>query len=198
MDRALVLRFVKETQAEEWTKLEAQYTTAAEAEFFKQLEKALKTRSTLDVLRQGIKLIPGIKFSLCFFKPASGLNADLVRLYEANILSIIRQVRYSLKNENAIDVVLFDTGLPVVTVELKNLLAGSTFRHAEKQYRDDRSPSGEPLLTFKRGALVHFATDEDNVSMTTRLQNGRTRFLPFNRGRDGGAGNPDIEGLPRG
>ena len=29
--------------------------------------------------------------------------------------------------------------------------------------------------------------------MTTRLANGRTRFLPFNRGRDGGAGNPDIE-----
>jgi type I restriction enzyme R subunit len=71
MDRSLVLRFVKETQAQEWAKLEEQYTTAAEAEFFKQLEKALKTRSTLDVLRQGIKLIPGIKFSLCSFKPRS-------------------------------------------------------------------------------------------------------------------------------
>ena len=194
IDRALVLRFVKETQSDEWTKLEAQYTTAAEAEFFKQLEKALKTRSTLDVLRQGIKLSPGIKFSLCFFKPASGLNTELVRLYEANILSVVRQVRYSLKNENAIDAVLFLNGLPVVTAELKNLLTGSTFRHAEKQYRHDRSPAGEPLLTFKRGALVHFAMDEDNVSMTTRLQNGKTHFLPFNRGRDGGAGNSDIEG----
>lgn len=194
MDRELVLRFVKETQDVEWTKLEAQYTTAVEAEFFKQLEKALKTRSMLDVLRQGIKLIPGIKFSLCFFKPASGLNADLVRLFEANILSVIRQVRYSLKNENAIDVVFFVNGLPIATAELKNLLTGSTFRHAERQYRFDRSPSGEPLLTFKRGAIVHFAMDEDNVSMTTRLQNGKTRFLPFNRGRDGGAGNPDIEG----
>ena len=194
MDRELVLRFVKETQGEQWSKLEAQYTTAAEAEFFKQLEKALKTRSMLDVLRQGIKLIPGIKFSLCFFKPASGLNADLVRLYEANILSVIRQVRYSLKNENAIDVVFFVNGLPIATAELKNLLTGSTFRHAERQYRFDRSPAGEPLLTFKRGAIVHFAMDEDNVSMTTRLQNGKTRFLPFNRGRDGGAGNPDIEG----
>jgi type I restriction enzyme R subunit len=192
-DCGLVLRFVKETQAEEWSKLEAQYTTAAEAEFLKQLEKALKTRSMLDVLRQGIKLIPGIKFSLCFFKPASGLNSDLVRLYESNVLSVIRQVRYSLKNENAIDVVLFINGLPVVTAELKNLLTGSTFRHAEKQYRYDRSPAGEPLLTFKRGALVHFAMDEDNVSMATRLQNGRTGFLPFNRGRDGGAGNPDVE-----
>jgi type I restriction enzyme R subunit len=193
LDRALLLRFVKETQAEEWSNLEAQYTTAAESEFFKQLEKALKTRSKLDVFRQGIKLIPGIKFSLCFFRPASGLNSELVGLYEANILSVIRQVRYSLKNENAIDVVLFINGVPVVTAELKNLLTGSTFRHAEKQYRYDRPPAGEPLLTFKRGALVHFALDEDNVSMTTRLQNGRTGFLPFNRGRDGGAGNPDIE-----
>lgn len=194
MDRELVLRFVKETQPDEWRKLEAQYTTAAEAEFFKQLEKALKTRGTLDVLRQGLKLIPNIKLALCFFKPASGLNAELVRLYEANILSIIRQLRYSQRSENAIDVALFVNGLPVATAELKNLLTGSTFRHAEKQYRYDRSPAGEPLLTFKRGALVHFAMDEDNISMTTRLQNGKTRFLPFNRGRDGGAGNPDVPG----
>jgi type I restriction enzyme R subunit len=193
IDRQLVLQFIRETQIDEWAKLETQYSSASEAEFIKQLEKALKTRSTLDVLRQGIKLIPGIKFSLCFFKPASGLNGDLVRLFEANILSVIRQVRYSLKNENAIDAVFFVNGLPVATAELKNLLTGSTFRHAEKQYRCDRSPAGEPLLTFKRGAIVHFAMDEDNVSMSTRLQNGKTRFLPFNRGRDGGAGNPEIE-----
>lgn len=193
MDRELVLRFVKETQPEEWRKLEAQYTTSAEAEFFKQLEKALKTRGTLEVLRQGLKLIPNIRLSLCYFKPASGLNSELVRLYEANILSVIRQLRYSQRSENAIDVALFLNGLPVATVELKNLLTGSTFRHAEKQYRNDRSPAGEPLLTFKRGALVHFAMDEDNISMTTRLQNGKTRFLPFNRGRDSGAGNPDIQ-----
>ena len=194
VDRELVLRFVKETQPGEWRKLEAQYTTAAEAEFFKQLEKALKTRGTLDVLRHGIKLIPRIRFSLCFFKPASGLNAALVSHYEANILSVIRQLRYSKRSENAIDVALFVNGLPVATAELKNRPTGTTFRHAEKQYRDDRSPAGEPLLTFKRGALVHFAMDEDLVSMTTRLANGKTRFLPFNRGRNGGTGNPDTEG----
>lgn len=193
MDRDLVLRFVKETQPEEWQKLEAQYSASAESEFFKQLERALKTRGTLEVLRQGLKLVPNIRLSLCYFKPASGLNSELVRLYEANILSVIRQLRYSQRSENAIDIALFLNGLPVATVELKNLLTGSTFRHAEKQYRDDRSPAGEPLLTFKRGALVHFAMDEDNISMTTRLQNGKTRFLPFNRGRDGGAGNPDIQ-----
>ena len=83
-------------------------------------------------------------------------------------------------------------GIPVTTLEVKNHLTGQTIRHAERQYRQDRSPAGEPLLTFKRGAIVHFAVDQDNVSMTTRLMNGKTRFLPFNRGRDGGAGNPDV------
>lgn len=192
LDRELVLRFVRETQPEEWKKLEAQYTGSAEVEFFKQLEKGLKDRGTLDVLRRGFKMIPNINFAFCFFQPASGLNPELRRLYEANILSAMRQVRYSRKNENAIDVLLFINGIPVATLELKNLLTGSNFRHAEKQYRTDRSPAGEPLLSFKRGAPVHFALDQDNVSMTTRLLNGRTRFLPFNRGREGGAGNPDI------
>ncbi len=193
LDKALVMEFIKTTQAEEWKRLEEQYTTAAEIEFFKQLDKALSQRGTLDVLRQGIKLIPGIKFSLCYFKPASGLNEDLLRLFNANILSVVDELEYSAKNDNRIDIALFVNGIPLATMECKNLSTGSTFRHAERQYRADRAPAGEPLLTFKRGALVHFALDQDNVSMTTRLNNGKTFFLPFNRGRDGGAGNPDVE-----
>lgn len=104
---------------------------------------------------------------------------------------------YSAKNKNAIDLVTFVNGIPVATLEVKNLLTGQNVKHAEKQYRQDRPPAGEPLLTFKRGAIVHFAVDQDNVSMTTRLMNGKTRFLPFNRGRDGGAGNPDVPGENR-
>ena len=193
LDKAIALRFVRSTQSEEWVKLESHYSASAEETFFKQLEKALKDRGLLDVLRQGIKIVPGIKFALCYFRPASLLEPKRVAEYKANILSVMKEVEYSQKNGNRLDVVLFLNGLPVATLEAKNLLTGSNFRHAEKQYRKDRSPAGEPLLTFKRGALVHFALDEDNVSMTTRLQNGRTRFLPFNRGRDGGAGNPDVE-----
>lgn len=192
MDRPLVLRFVQGTQTEAWDRLAAQYSTSAEDTFFKQLEKALKDRGLLDVLRKGIKIVPGIPFSLCYFRPASGLEPKRLAEYHANILSVMDEVEYSQKHDGRIDVVLFVNGLPIVTLEAKNLLTGSTFRSAEKQYRDDRAPAGEPLLTFKRGALVHFALDEDNVSMTTRLQNGKTRFLPFNRGRDGGAGNPDV------
>lgn len=192
IDKALLMKFIKSTQTAEWNRLEEQYTTAAETEFFKQLEKALTQRGTLDVLRQGIKLIPGIKFSLCFFKPASGLNENLQKLFDANILSVIDELEYSIKNDNRIDIGLFLNGIPLATMECKNQSTGTTFKNAENQYRKDRAPAGEPLLTFKRGALVHFAVDEDNVSMTTRLNNGKTRFLPFNRGQNGGAGNPDI------
>jgi type I restriction enzyme R subunit len=194
MDRALVLRFLQDTQPDEWAKLVTHYATTAEDTLFTQLTRALKDRGLLDVLRSGLKIVPGIRFSLCFFRPASGIEPKRITEFEANILSIMDEVEYSQKHGGRLDVVLFLNGLPVATIEAKNLLTGSTFRHAERQYRTDRSPAGEPLLTFKRGALVHFALDEDNVSMTTRLQNGKTRFLPFNRGRDGGAGNPDVPG----
>ncbi len=150
MDKALVLRFAQETQPNEWEKLSSHYTASAEETFFTQLSKALKDRGLLDVLRSGIKIVPGIKFSLCYFRPASSLEPKRVAEYEANILSVMKEVEYSAKHGNRLDVVLFLNGLPVVTIEAKNLLTGSTFRHAERQYRKDRSPAGESLLTFKR------------------------------------------------
>jgi len=197
LDTELLFRFLKATQPEAWQTLEDHYSVQAEAEVLKRLEQALKQNPTHVVLREGIKLVPNIRFQLCYFKPASDLNPDLTRLYEANSLSVMRQVTYSAKNKNAIDLVTFVNGIPVATLEVKNLLTAQNVKHAERQYRKDRSPAGEPLLTFKRGAIVHFAVDQDNVSMTTRLMNGKTKFLPFNRGRCGGAGNPDIPGENR-
>lgn len=197
LDPELLFRFLRTTQPEAWQTLEDHYSAQAEAEVLKRLDKALKDAPTHTVLREGIRLVPNIRFALCFFKPASNLNPDLTRLFDANILSVMRQVTYSAKSRNAIDLVTFVNGIPVATLEVKNLLTGQNIKHAEKQYRQDRSPAGEPLLTFKRGAIVHFALDQDNVSMTTRLMNGKTRFLPFNRGRDGGAGNPNVPGENR-
>ncbi|MBO6728231.1 MAG: type I restriction endonuclease subunit R, partial [Maricaulis sp.] len=193
LDVELVCEFLKASQPEAWKALEAQYPGSAQRTVIDQLSKMLKRVGTLEVLRQGIKLVPNIKFQLCAFKPASSINWDLVRLYEANILSVIQEVEYSTKNGNRIDTVLYVNGIPVATCEFKNTLTGSNYKTAEKQYKKDRSPAGEPLLTFKRGALVHFALDQDYVSMATRLANGKTFFLPFNRGRDGGGGNPDVK-----
>lgn len=192
LDKELLIQFLQATQPDAWQSLEDHYSGSAESELLKRLEQALRTQPTHKVLRDGLKLVPNINFSLCYFKPASNLNPDLTRLYEANILSVMRQVTYSARNRNAIDIVTFVNGIPVTTIEVKNNLTGQTVKHAERQYRKDRPPAGEPLLTFKRGAIVHFAIDQNHISMTTRLKNGKTWFLPFNRGRDGGAGNPDI------
>lgn len=107
---------------------------------------------------------------------------------------MVRQVRYSLHNENSIDVVLFLNGLPVATVELKTDFTQS-IQDAIDQYRFDRLPrskaqTSEPLLSFPSGALVHFAVSNSEVHMVTRLDGPATEFLPFNQGDNGGAGNP--------
>ncbi len=193
LDKELVVQFLQTTQADQWAKLEDHYPGNSENELFKVLTKALKDVGTLEVLRRGIKLVPNIHFALCHFQPASSLNLELTKAYEANILSIAKEIVYSTRHDNRIDLVLYVNGLPVATFEVKNTLTGSTFKDAEWQYRKDRAPANEPLLTYKRGALVHFALDQNHVSMTTRLRNGKTFFLPFNRGRNGGAGNPDVK-----
>ncbi|MBK1634363.1 type I restriction endonuclease subunit R [Rhodovulum adriaticum] len=194
LDPEMIEEFVRTTQPDAWKKLGEQYPGKTRETLARQVEARLKAVGTLEVLRKGITIVPGIKIALCAFKPSSGLNAKLVKAYEGNVLTVMRQVRYSMRSENALDTVLFVNGIPIVTMEFKNTLTGSTYQTAETQYRRDRAPNGEPLLSFKRGALVHFALDQDNVSMTTHLNNGQTRFLPFNRGREGGAGNPDVEG----
>ncbi|MGI9371858.1 MAG: type I restriction endonuclease subunit R [Hyphomicrobiales bacterium] len=192
LDKELLIRFLKSSQPDAWQALENHYSGSAESALFKRLEQALRSQPTHKALRDGLKLVPNITLSLCYFKPASNLNPELTRLYEANILSVMQQVHYSARNRNAIDIVTFVNGIPVTTIEVKNNLTRQTVKHAEMQYRTDRPPAGEPLLTFKRGAIVHFAVDQNLISMTTRLMNGNTRFLPFNRGHDGGAGNPDV------
>jgi type I restriction enzyme R subunit len=147
------------------------------------------------VLRNGFK-DSGCKFRLAYFRPASGLNEETQRLHAANVFSVVRQVRYSEKNDNSLDVVLFLNGLPIFTGELKNPLTGQDVEDAIRQYKTNRDPR-EPLLAYGR-CVAHFAIDPDLVYVTTRLAGGETRFLPFNQGRFGGAGNPPVPPTRRG
>ena len=144
----------------------------------------------LDCLRHGVT-DRGVKLRLAFFRPATGMNPETLALYGKNILTITRQVHFSEKKPGlAVDVLLSLNGLPVATAELKNPFTGQNVAHARKQYSLDRDPS-EPLFQFRKRALVHFAVDPDEVFMTTRLASKDTSFLPFNKGGDGGKGNPD-------
>ena len=191
-----LLGWVEETQPKAWEALTNSHGAAAEATLLDRIRKQLDDRGTLDVLRYGVELL-GLRqpLTLAQFKPALAMNPDLQARYAANRLRVVRQVRYSLHNENAIDLVLFLNGLAVATVELKSDFTQSV-DDAVDQYRFDRNPrpkgqsAAEPLLEFPRGALVHFAVSNSEARMTTKLQGGPTVFLPFNRGDHGGAGNP--------
>jgi type I restriction enzyme R subunit len=188
IDPDLLLEFIISTQKEEWQRLEEQHGTAVIPKFLSRLDSQIRRRGTLHVLRNGIKDF-GCFFDLAYFQPATTLNPEHQAKFAQNIFSVMRQVQYSAKNNNSIDLVIFLNGLPIVTIELKNKLTGQNAIDAILQYQRDRDPRGEPLLAFKR-CLVHFALDGDSVYMTTHLKGQATYFLPFNRGNNGGAGNP--------
>jgi len=194
-----VIAWVQTTQSKAWETLTKNQGAAAEAALLDRIRKQLDDRGTLDVLRHGVELL-GLRqpLQLAQFKPALAMNPDLQTKYAANRLRIVRQVRYSVHNENSIDMVLFLNGIPVATVELKSNFTQSV-QDAVDQYRFDRNPrpkgqsTADAILDFPRGALVHFAVSNSEVMMTTRLQGVATRFLPFNQGDDGAAGNPPNE-----
>lgn len=218
-----VLGFIKDTQDEQWQKYRKLYPSNPEQKFLErvasQLNKAdpnaanreIRTYGTLGVLRHELR-DRGTRFSLCQFKPEHDLNPDTLARYKKNRLRVVPELVYSpwATNEHEaetgvrakkwrIDLVLFVNGLPVATLELKSEMKQSV-HNALKQYKttrfaiDPATKKPEPLLTFKRGALVHFAVSQYEVYMTTRLEGEDTFFLPFNKGtKDGGAGNDTPE-----
>lgn len=190
-----VIAWVQQTQPDAWKTLAKNHGNSAADTLLTRIRAQLDQRGTLDVLRRGVEIL-GLRqpIKLAEFKPALGINPDILARYEANRLRVVRQVRYSLHNENCIDVVLLLNGLPIATVELKTDFTQSV-HDAIDQYRFDRLPhpkgqAAEPLLSFPNGALVHFAVSNAEVHMVTRLDGPATVFLPFNQGDGGGAGNP--------
>ena len=196
-----VVGWIKASQPKAWEAIEKSHGSAAPKVIAERLRKALDSQGTLAVLREGFDMI-GLRqpIAMCQFKPALAMNADLQARFSANRLRVVRQVRYSVHNENCIDLVLFVNGIPVTTAELKSHYTQSV-QDAIYQYQTDREPifkpknAPEPLLAFPGGALVHFAVSNDRAAMSTRLAGLDSTFLPFNLGDAGGAGNPPKDGI---
>ena len=182
------LFFIRATQGKVWEKLEALHEEQTGARVLESLCKWLDTHGVLATLRHGFKCY-GRTLRIAYFRPAHGLNPELEARYQSNRLGLTRQLHFSTKTEKSLDVVLSVNGIPVVTLELKNPLSGQTAADAIYQYRHDRDPR-ESIFAFVKRAQVHFAVDTEEAHMTTRLAGSATHFLPFNRGNDGGAGNP--------
>ena len=184
-----VVDFLLATQPKVWEKLKQHHGADVKPRFLGRLSREIARRGALDVLRNGVK-DSGCKFRLAYFRPASGLNEELQRLHAANLFAVVRQLRFSEQGDQSLDLALFLNGIPIFTAELKNPLNGQDVEDAIHQYRNDRDPR-EPLFGYGR-CLAHFAVDPELVFVTTALAGPKTRFLPFNQGRFGGAGNPPV------
>ena len=190
---ARALAFIAETQPKLWAGMRTLHGAGLETLLTDALVKELDLKGSLHLLRHGFKFF-GRTFRIAYFKPAHGLNEEVLRLYAQNRLTVTRQVPCHPGRSDTVDLLFAVNGLPVATCELKNPATGQNWRHAVRQYQQDRDPRA-PLFAFKRRALVHFAADPDEAHMTTRLARTATRFLPFNRGShpgavECGAGNP--------
>lgn len=186
LDTERVKRFILSTQKKKAENTACFASEMSERRFFTELNKQLATRGITDVLRKGFRYISEI-FDMYYPLP-SELNPTAQEMYAMNIFCVTRQLFYSKDNSNSIDVMVSLNGMPVMTIELKNHYTGQTVENAIKQYQTDRD-ANDPLLAPKRCA-VHFAVDDDDIRMCTWLSGKSSWFLPFNKGVNGGAGNP--------
>ena len=192
-----VIGWLRDTQPEAWDRLERLNKANTEKRVLDTLVKKLGAQpvgGTLEVLRQGFSVAGGGTLSMSQALPEDDRNETVAARYASHRLRVVRQLRYNTTREWSIDLVFFVNGLPVATWELKSDFTQHV-DDAVRQYRNDRSPKApgggvEPLLAFRRGALVHFAVSMTRVLMCTHLQGDRSRFLPFDRGNGGAAGNP--------
>lgn len=188
LDPVLVLGFIQATQKKLWKSLDVIHKAETGKVVLDHLVKELDTKGMLKVLRQGFKCYGKLR-RVAVFAPNNRMNPDTLTLYGKNVLSVTRQLFYGTEHSKSLDLVLFLNGLPIATVELKNPLSGQTVEDAKRQYKKDRDHR-ELLFDFTKRTLVHFAVDQDQVLMTTRLSGDKTHFLPFNLGNQGHAGNP--------
>lgn len=186
LDTERVKRFILSTQKKKAENTACFVSEVSERKFFAELNKQLASRGITDVLRKGFRCISEL-FDMYYPLP-SELNPTAQEMYAKNIFCVTRQLFYSKDNSNSIDVMVSLNGMPVMTMELKNHYTGQTVENAIRQYQTDRDAS-EPLLAPKRCA-VHFAVDDDNICMCTWLCGKSSWFLPFDKGANGGAGNP--------
>ncbi len=177
LDTELLKQFITDTQPDTWQKLQKQFPTNTMDAVASEFSKLRDRRGILNLLREGF-VLQGATVKLISFKPSSGLNEEHKRKYEANKFSVIRQVHYSSAfPDKSLDLVIAINGIPIITLELKNEFTGQNVTHAVEQYSKRRDSKD----AFLKNCLVHFAVDNNTVLMTTKLENGNTRFLPFNR-----------------
>jgi type I restriction enzyme R subunit len=187
--------WIQATQPAKWERLASLNGDKATETLMARLAEALEREGTGQVLRNGFQIAGAGQIDTSEPQPEDDRDPKGWQRYRANILRVVPQLMYRPGTRLAIDLVFFVNGIPVATVEVKTDFTQSAGAAVE-QYKNDRKPFDrvtgrrEPLLTFKRGAVVHFAMSDSDIQMATKLDGENTYFLPFNLGNQGHAGNP--------
>ena len=138
--------FIKQTQPKQWDRVAELYGGAIEKRITEELVKELDLKGTLEVLRHGFRF-SGRTFRVAYFKPAHGLNPQLVAQFDSNQLTVTRQVRCHPGRNDTVDVLFALNGLPVATCELKNRMTDQSWKDAVRQYKQNRDPNA-PLFRW--------------------------------------------------
>lgn len=187
IDETRLFRFLKDTQPDSIDRLGISSSEQKKRQFLNRLQGEVTKRGIIDVLRNGIKMYP-VNLIMFYLTPTEN-NARAKEMFEKNIFSVTRQLRYSpFAAKLSLDMCIFINGLPIITFELKNQLTKQNTDDAVKQYKFDRDPK-ELLFSFKR-CMVHFAVDDTQIKFCTKLAGKESWFLPFDKGYKDGAGNP--------
>ena len=190
IDKELFFQFLEKTQPKAVAKLKQFHKELYQQKIIKRFNDQIQAKGIIEVLRKGITDgFTDTKLQLFYDKPVSGYNATANALYQANIFSVMRQVYFSPNNKKSLDLMIFINGIPIISFELKNELTKQNVSHAIKQYKEDRDPN-EELFRLAR-LMVNFAVDTEEVWMCTQLKGQKSYFLPFNKGDNNGAGNPN-------
>ncbi|MCY4587613.1 MAG: hypothetical protein OXB98_16375 [Bryobacterales bacterium] len=113
-DRAIfpetVLAFIRETQPKEWAKLERLLGNKTGNQVLSDLYKWMNAHGALATLRHGFKCY-GRTLRAAYFKAAHELNPELEEHYAANRLGLTRQLHFSPRSEQSLDVTLSLNGI---------------------------------------------------------------------------------------
>ncbi|KRN88705.1 type i site-specific deoxyribonuclease [Ligilactobacillus ceti DSM 22408] len=193
IDEVRLLRFIKETQLEKYEKLKLD-TETGKTNFFRRLSDIIRKDGVVSVLKNGIKCYP-VENAILFYHALDKKRPASFDEFNSNIFAVTNQFTYSESNPALeLDLCIFINGLPIITMELKSRASstGWTYKDAEEQYKNERS-NKDKLFEFKK-CIAHFAVDENMISFTTKIDGKDTKFMPFNKGVNGGAGNPVNDG----
>ena len=185
-----VLAFIEATQKEAFEMIQKK----GERSFLVRLDEKIKELGVIEVLRKGVKHFDK-SIDLFYRQPSSKHNEKDTERYALNLFSVTQELKYSLQNENRLDLTVFVNGCPVITCELKNPLSGQTVHKGIRQYQNDRDPK-EKMFSLAR-CMVHFAADTEEVFMCSELKGKASFFIPFNKGlNDGKPNGPFGKGNP--